>query len=224
MFLLSCSTTTNHTDRMKSRLPHLVVAFLAFAVESLQDFRHCELQALHLWVWQKKVRFNHRQRKRVITVLGKVSLSPSKPQLDTQPKPTKFFWILARFGDVEWSAVFVFSLPLTSAANHHLKERESLMHGKTASFKVRGHVQGHPLFPSFCKSRLWHITSTELQSFAVFFRIRRQSPENHRLPSVSKLIPSCHTSKASKKIKFYDTFWKRRWICAQIFHGCFAIV
>lgn len=40
--------TTNHQGRLISRIAHLVVALFAFPILSLQDFSHCQLQALHL--------------------------------------------------------------------------------------------------------------------------------------------------------------------------------
>lgn len=107
---------------MESRLPHLFVAFLAFAVESLRGLRHCELQALHLWVWKKKLHFSYRRAG--VFVAFKAT---------ARQKPTEFLWILAGFGDVERSAAFGFSPPLTSPANHNLKEKMFLLHWEAAS-------------------------------------------------------------------------------------------
>lgn len=123
--LLQCSTTTNHTQRMKSHLTHLVVAFLALAVLSLQDFRHCELQALHLWVWQKMLQLSY------VTVNGNYHIMESLHKVNdhnastvqwlidevasgwNQPSSSGFLHALIRFTEVQTLfSLFHLLLPL----------------------------------------------------------------------------------------------------------------
>lgn len=81
--------TTNHRDRLMSRLAHLVVALLAFTTLSLQDFSHCELQALHLRVWQRLFQINYEDTYTTIAYYHLVQVSKGKYNLQVA-EPLQF--------------------------------------------------------------------------------------------------------------------------------------